>query len=435
MKSARLFLYLFIAALVAGSGFLGWRRFGAPPQVSVAEVKRGSVAEVVYATGVVEPTRWAKVIAYQRKRIVDICDCEGKSVKAGDVLARLDDTEEKANLAELEARRALLKNDVDRVTGLYKLNATTKTALDQAVTALQEYDARIDARRMGEAFGLYFDTVGRLDMAAVFNLPEWVPTLGRLRARPALRFFQGEVGRIVAERRALMARDPAAAPDDLLTMLLTARDPEDGRPMDEQQVIDNAITFIGAGHETTANALCWTLYLLSAFPWAEARVSEELERVLGGRTPAAADIDGLVYLRQVLDEAMRLYPPAPFLGREAVGPDELGGAPVRPGTQIIVSPWILHRHRTLWDEPELFDPERFAPERREAIHRFAFIPFGAGPRICIGMAFALQEAMLLLAVILQRYRLTVRPGFTVMPLATITLRPKGGLPMRLERRA
>lgn len=296
-------------------------------------------------------------------------------------------------------------------------------------------DARIDARRMGEAFGLYFDTVGRLDMAAVFNLPEWVPTLGRLRARPALRFFQGEVGRIVAERRALMARDPAAAPDDLLTMLLTARDPEDGRPMDEQQVIDNAITFIGAGHETTANALCWTLYLLSAFPWAEARVSEELERVLGGRTPTAADIDGLVYLRQVLDEAMRLYPPAPFLGREAAGADELGGAPVRPGTQIIVSPWILHRHRTLWDEPELFDPERFAPERREAIHRFAFIPFGAGPRICIGMAFALQEAMLLLAVILQRYRLTVRPGFTVMPLATITLRPRGGLPMRLERRA
>ena len=147
MKSARLFLYLFIAALVAGAGFLGWRRFGAPPQVSVAEVKRGSVAEVVYATGVVEPTRWAKVIAYQRKRIVDICECEGKQVKAGDMLARLDDTEEKANLAELEARRALLKNDLDRVTGLYKLNAATKTALDQATTALNEYDARIDARR------------------------------------------------------------------------------------------------------------------------------------------------------------------------------------------------------------------------------------------------------------------------------------------------
>ncbi len=146
MRSGRYLLWLIVLALVVGGGF-AWRRFGAPPQVAVAEARRGSVAEVVYATGVVEPTRWAKVIAYQRKRIVDICDCEGRTVKAGDMLARLDDTEEKANLAELEARRALLKNDVDRVSGLYKLNAATKTALDQAITALQEYDARIDARK------------------------------------------------------------------------------------------------------------------------------------------------------------------------------------------------------------------------------------------------------------------------------------------------
>ena len=147
MRISRLFAWLLVLALVGAGGFLAWRRFGATPQVAVVAVKRGSVAEVVYATGVVEPTRWAKVIAYQRKRIVDICDCEGKTVKAGDVLARLDDTEEKANVAELEARRALLKNDVDRVSGLYKLNAATKTALDQAITALREYDARIEARK------------------------------------------------------------------------------------------------------------------------------------------------------------------------------------------------------------------------------------------------------------------------------------------------
>jgi cytochrome P450 len=295
-------------------------------------------------------------------------------------------------------------------------------------------DARIDAKRMGEAFALYFDTVGKLDLAAFLNLPEWVPTLGRLKARPALRFFQEEVGRIVRERRALLERDSAAAPDDLLTMLLTARDPEDGRPMDTQQVIENAITFIGAGHETTANALCWTLYLLSEFPAVEARVTEEIDRVLGGRLPRAGDVGQLTYLRQVLDEAMRLYPPAPMLGRAALAADELGGRPLKPGTQIMISPWILHRHRALWDAPDLFDPERFAPGKREAIHRFAYIPFGAGPRICIGMAFAVQEAILLLATILQRYRLKVRPGFTVMPNATITLRPQGGLPMRLERR-
>lgn len=147
MRFSRSILWVLILAIIGGAGFLGWRRFGATPEVAVVAVKRGSVAEVVYATGVVEPTRWAKVIAYQRKRIVDICDCEGRTVKAGDVLARLDDTEEKANLAELEARRALLKNDVDRVTGLYKLNAATKTALDQAITALREYDARVEARK------------------------------------------------------------------------------------------------------------------------------------------------------------------------------------------------------------------------------------------------------------------------------------------------
>ncbi|MCC2105556.1 MAG: efflux RND transporter periplasmic adaptor subunit [Hyphomicrobiales bacterium] len=147
MRSSRFLLWFLVLAVIGGGAFLGWRRFGAAPQVAVVAIKRGSVAEVVYATGVVEPTRWAKVIAYQRKRIVDICDCEGKTVKAGDVLARLDDTEEKANVAELEARRALLKNDVDRVSGLYKLNAATKTALDQAITALREYDARIEARK------------------------------------------------------------------------------------------------------------------------------------------------------------------------------------------------------------------------------------------------------------------------------------------------
>jgi len=295
-------------------------------------------------------------------------------------------------------------------------------------------DARTDAQKMGAAFERYFDTIGKLDLAAFLNLPEWVPTLGRLRARPALRYFHGEIGRIVAERRALLARDAAAAPDDLLTMLLTATDPEDGRPMDDRQVIDNAITFIGAGHETTANALCWTLYLLSEFDWADARVAEELDRVLNGRLPTAEDAGRLVYTRQVLEEAMRLYPPAPFLGREAIEADELCGLPVKPGTQILVSPWIIHRHAALWDEPDLFDPDRFAPGRREAIHRFAYIPFGAGPRICIGMAFAMQEAVLLLATMLQRHRFKAVAPEAIEPHATITLRPRGGMKMRIEPR-
>lgn len=295
-------------------------------------------------------------------------------------------------------------------------------------------DARTDPVKMGAAFERYFDTIGKLDLAAFLNLPEWVPTLGRLKARPALRYFHREIGRIVAERRALLARDAAAAPDDLLTMLLTATDPEDGRPMDDRQVIDNVITFIGAGHETTANALTWTLYLLSEYPWADERIQQELGSVLNGRLPEADDVAKLVYTRQVLEETLRLYPPAPFLGREAVAADDLCGHAVKPGTQMLVSPWIIQRHEKLWDEPDLFDPERFAPGKREAIHRFAYFPFGAGPRICIGMAFAMQEAVLLLATLLQRYRFTVLEPEKVDPHSTITLRPRGGMKMQIAAR-
>jgi cytochrome P450 len=295
--------------------------------------------------------------------------------------------------------------------------------------------APLAADRMGQAIDLYLSTAGRMDVAGMLNLPLWVPTIGRIRARPALRWFREEIGGAIRRRRVELARGVNADSADLLTMLLTATDPETGQPMDDELVYDNALTFIVAGHETTSNALSWTFFLLSEYPWAEQRVHAELDAVLGGRTATADDIPRLVYLRQVLDESMRLYPPAPFAGREAIEADVLGGEPVKPGTQILISTYILHRHRLLWEEPDLFDPERFAPGKREAIHRFAYIPFAAGPRICIGMAFALQEAMLLLATILQRYRLTLRPGHVVEPHATITLRPRGGLPMRLERRA
>ncbi len=293
--------------------------------------------------------------------------------------------------------------------------------------------APLAADRMGQAIDLYLDTAGRMDVAAMLNLPLWVPTVGRMRARPALKWFQEEIGTAIRERRAELARGIRTDSSDLLTMLLTATDPETGRPMDDRLVYDNALTFILAGHETTSNALSWTFFLLSEYPWAEQKVRDELAAVLGERAPAADDVPRLVYLRQVLDEAMRLYPPAPFAGRQAIEADVLCGETVKPGTQILIATYILHRHRRLWDEPDLFDPERFAPGNRERIHRFAYIPFAAGPRICIGMAFAVQEAILLLASILQRYRLTLRPGHVVEPHATITLRPRGGLPMRLER--
>jgi cytochrome P450 len=188
-----------------------------------------------------------------------------------------------------------------------------------------------------------------------------------------------------------------------------------------------------AGHETTANALTWTLYLLSQFPDADERVAREV-RGLDDAAISQGALPSLPYTSAVLDEALRLYPPAPFISREAVEKDIVGGVAIGPRTSVLISTWILHRHQRLWERPDEFDPERFLDERKERIARFSYLPFGAGPRICIGMGFAMQEALIVLAAIMRRYRLELEPGETVEPLARITLRPKGGMRMRLHRR-
>ena len=285
-----------------------------------------------------------------------------------------------------------------------------------------------------EAVTRYFDTIGRIDPADIFGLPDWVPRLSRLRARPALAFFQKSVDRIVAARRAHLAEAPDSAPHDLLSMLLNARDPETGQGLPEDEVRANIVTFIGAGHETTANTLVWTLFLLANSPEWRARLEAEADAVLTGDALAEGGFDRLVETKAVIEEALRLYPPAATLTRAAIGPDELSGRPVRAGDMIIISPWLLHRHRLLWDRPDIFDPTRFLPGKREAIDRYAYIPFGAGPRICIGMGFALQEAAIVLATILRRFRLELRPGERVEPIQRVTLRPKHGLPVVLRRR-
>lgn len=195
---------------------------------------------------------------------------------------------------------------------------------------------------------------------------------------------------------------------------------------------DNLVTFIGAGHETTANALTWTLFLLSEFPDADARVAAEAKSI--GDPPNADDLARLAGTRMILEEAMRLYPPVPLMSRQAIGADRLGEVDVVRGTRVIVAPWVLHRHRKLWPQPEMFIPERFAPENRGKIPRFAYLPFGAGPRICVGAAFATSEALLALAMIARRFRLTLAEGAQVMPFARMTLRPANGLPMRISLR-
>jgi cytochrome P450 len=289
-----------------------------------------------------------------------------------------------------------------------------------------------DASQFQTAVTRYFETAGRVDPFDLLGLPNFIPRLGRRQARGTLDFFARAVEDIVSARRALVARGEAA-PHDILTLLLDAQDPETGRGMTDEDVRANIVTFIGAGHETTANALTWTFYLLSqATDW-RTRVEEELDRAFD---PARTDdpSDHLPITKAVLEEALRLYPPAAILSREAIDTDVLAGRRIRAGTVVTVSPFLLHRHRMLWRDPDLFDPTRFLGKNRETIDRFAYMPFGAGPRVCIGMGFALTEAVVVLAHFLRAFRFDLVPDHPVVPVQRITLRPRDGMQMILRDR-
>ena len=282
-----------------------------------------------------------------------------------------------------------------------------------------------------QAVTRYFNAFGRLDPLDLLGAPAFLPRLGRLRGRAALEFFDEAVDAIIAKRKALLDSG-APAPRDLLTMLLAAKDPETGRGLPEADIRANIVTFIGAGHETTANGLTWTLYLLSQAPEWRRRAEREADEVYDPLRPAS--VEACETLRAVFDEAIRLYPPAAMLSREAIADDEILGVAVPAGTVVVISPYVLHRRRGLWDNPDAFDPSRFLGERREAIDKFAYIPFGAGPRVCIGMAFAIQESIIVLANLLRALRFELVEGQRVAPQQRVTLRPREGLKMHAWRR-
>jgi cytochrome P450 len=277
----------------------------------------------------------------------------------------------------------------------------------------------------------FIDTFGRIDPLDLFGAPDFLPRIGRLRGRATLKFFAEAVDAIIRRRRALIA-EGAEPPRDVLTLLLAARDPETGRGLAEDNIRANIVTFINAGHETTANALTWTLYLLSQSPEWRERAEADADRSFDPERPAS--IEACSELRAVFEEAMRLYPPVALLSREAIADDMILGQRVPAGTIVLISPFVLHRHRGLWDNPDAFDPLRFLGDRRERIDRFAYIPFGAGPRVCIGMAFAMQEGIILLANLLRAFRFELVEGHVVMPQQRVTLRPRGGMKMHVKRR-
>jgi len=220
----------------------------------------------------------------------------------------------------------------------------------------------------------------------------------------------------------------------MIRMLIEARDPETGEALDREALRNEAAVIFMAGHETTANSLAWTWFLLSQAPEVEARLHAELAEVLGGRLPALDDVPRLIYTRAVFEEAIRLYPPVPLLGRQAVHEEKIRNRAIPVGSLLIVIPWLLHRHRRLWQQPDHFVPERFLPENAAARERYSYIPFSLGPRVCAGQAFGLTEAILCLATLAQRARLRLAPGAVVEPVCRLTLRPGDALPMLVEPR-
>jgi cytochrome P450 len=277
----------------------------------------------------------------------------------------------------------------------------------------------------GKALNRFLSTMGQVDPFDLMGVPDWVPRLTRLRGRDAVKFFETEVAATIAKRRAEV--EAGTAPHDLLTLLIQASDPETGLGVSDAEVASHVITFIVAGHETTSNALSWTLYLLAKHP--EARAKVEAEAAEAERHPVAEWPDKLPWTRAVIEEAMRLYPPASTLSRKALAEDKIGDATVKQGSLVIVSPYLVHRHKRLWDAPDYFQPERFLPGKREKIDRFQYIPFGAGPRVCIGLRFAMLEAVVILAEVAKRLRLDWPARQPLRPLERITLRPDPGLSM------
>jgi cytochrome P450 len=287
----------------------------------------------------------------------------------------------------------------------------------------------VDVEAMERSITDVLDATSWAIALSTLHAPDWTPFPGKGRAERGQAHMRGFVEKRVAERRASGERR-----QDLLSLMLDAVDPETGEGLTESDIVDNIITFIGAGHETTALALTWTFFLLSSHPEIEMKILAEIEQVTGGAELQADQVGSLIYTRQVIQESMRVYPPVAMVVREAIEPFTLDGATVHAGDAVFVPIQAIHHHRDLWDNPEVFDPDRFTPEASKGRHRFAFLPFIGGPRICIGMGFALLEAVAILAVLLPVARLVAKGGFKPTPKIRVTMRPAEGMPMTLKKR-
>lgn len=322
--------------------------------------------------------------------------------------------------AGARAAEALLAHGPELDVGPHMVDATFAVIERAIFSDAPDFD-RAEVRRAMETL---LGRLGRTRFSDLLPLPEWAP---RPMGGPARR--ARDVFRRAAEGQIAARRSGAEPGEDFLGLLLTLTDEETGRGLSDEEIRDTLMTFVAAGHETTALTLIWALYLLAHFPDIQARVREEI-RAEARSGPLTADhADSLVFTRQVIEETLRLYPAAPMVGRQAMRDTQIAGRAVRKGDVALLAIYALHRHQRLWERPDDFDPDRWSEDRRPS-DRFRFLPFGGGPRVCVGSRFALMEAVLVLASIVRRLELSPAPGLDAYPVMTVTLHPRG--PMRLR---
>jgi cytochrome P450 len=281
------------------------------------------------------------------------------------------------------------------------------------------------------AFSEYQRLIGRLDLSYLFGLPDWLPRFYSPAVRRAARRIHEVLDHIINQCEAAHGGGETS----MIRLLLDARDADSGERLDRAALRNEAAVLFLAGQETTASSLAWSWFLLSQAPDVEARLHAELAQVLGGRLPMLDDIPRLIFTRAVFEETIRLYPPIPLLGRQAVRDEVIRNRRIPTGSLLVVVPWLLHRHRRLWDKPDHFMPDRFLPENAGARQRYSYIPFSVGPRVCAGAAFGQTEAILCLATLAQRVRLRLVAGTVVEPVCRLTLRPGDALPMLVSSRS
>jgi cytochrome P450 len=283
-----------------------------------------------------------------------------------------------------------------------------------------------DRQAVHKALNDYMDSSARVSVLDFFNLPDWVPRPNRIISRSAMQTIHTLAKEVITAREGA----GASTPPDLLDLLFDGEDPETKRKMDPIVIRDNLLAFITAGHETTALTLSWALYLLAFDPAVQDKARQEVRDVIGDGPLSIDHVERLTYVRQVIDETLRLYPPAPIVSRTAQQDDVLCGRKIRAGQTVLIPIYCLHRHKMLWEDPDAFRPERFGADQKH--DRFSYLPFIDGPRVCIGASFALQEAVIILATLLQKFEFDAIPSKQPVPEMILTMRPTGGVWLKVR---